>query len=143
MKNLRQPFLVAISLALVVLGALSQSRASFTSNQTNLSSVLSEGDSNSPTPTTSTCSPPSSGCGSNYYWNTSSCSCEPQAGTCAPPYNGCPSGTTFNSTTCQCVASTSCTQPSGGCGTNYYWNSTTCTCQAYSSCQPPSSGCGN
>src|SRR3989344_6833249 len=62
------------------------------------------------------CTEPSGGCGSGYYWNSSTCTCQ-----------------------------SSCSYPSGGCGDNYYWDSSTCSCKqssTTSSCSPPSSGCG-
>lgn len=89
------------------------------------------------------CSEPSGGCGSNYYWNTSNCSCQPQAGTCVPPYGGCPSNTTFNSSTCECVNSSSCNQPPGGCGSSNYWNSATCTCTPLPTATPTPSNSGS
>ena len=82
---------------------------------------------------TSWCQTPSSGCGSNSYWDYGSCSCRSSGSTSTytPTYSG--SGSTTGS----------CTYPSGGCGSGWFdWGS--CSCRTSSSTStgtytPPSS----
>lgn len=93
--------------------------------------------------TTSSCSPPSSGCPSNSTWDKGTC-------TCKPP---CPTGTSWNGGYCMndsappSGSTNSCQPPSTGCGTNKYWDYGSCVCRdqgSYpSSCAYPSGGCGS
>jgi len=98
------------------------------------------------------CQPPSSGCGTNYYWDYNSCVCKLSSTTCQGPSSGCGTNYFWDSSSCSCKSSTSeCHEPSSGCGTNYYWDSSSCSCRpkpttsptsTTTSCQEPSSGCG-
>ena len=95
-----------------------------------------------------TCTEPGGGCGTNYYWDQSTCSCiySPPA-SCTTPSDGCGTNYYWDSTACMCKPSTTtCTEPSGGCGTNWYWDSTSCMCKQITvttgACSPPTNGCG-
>ncbi len=90
---------------------------------------------------TSYCQPPSSGCGSNNYWDYGSCSCRSSSysegggysgsSSCSPPAGGCGSGW-FDSGTCSCKTASSqgCYNVSASsCGSGWYWDSGACTCR--------------
>lgn len=120
--------------------------------QTPHPEVLTEGTNNTPTPSpySTSCYPPTEGCGSNNYWDSNECKCR-EYKTCQPASSGCGSGSYWDSSSCSCRfdgTSSSCTPPQSGCGANDYWDYNSCSCKDYengytSSCSPPSSGCGN
>lgn len=91
----------------------------------------------------SSCTPPSTGCGSSSYWDYGSCSCRSSgsyysgSGTsyggssCSPPSGGCGSGW-FDYSSCSCKTSSSqgCYNVSASsCGSGWYFDSAACTCR--------------
>lgn len=91
------------------------------------------------------CQPPSTGCGSNSYWDYGSCSCRSSStynggsstytgsgASCSPPSGGCGSGW-FDSSSCSCkqASSQGCYNVSASsCGSGFYWDSSACTCRS-------------
>lgn len=104
------------------------------------------------------CQAPSSGCGSNSYWDYGTCSCRSSNtyyGGSGPSSNNscqgisCGGGTYLDYSTCSCkypygssggstsVGTTACVPPAGGCGSGWY-DSSSCSCR-----QASSQGCYN
>lgn len=92
------------------------------------------------------CTEPTGGCGGDSYWDPEACSCMPydNTSTCTEPTGGCGTGYHWDSGYCICTpdGSTQCSEPEGGCGTDHYWDSATCSCVYSGSCSEPSGGCG-
>ena len=99
----------------------------------------------------STCTPPSSGCGSDSYWDYGTCSCRSSSsyyGGSGPSSTNycqgisCSGGSYLDYSTCSCkysssssttsTGSSSCSPPAGGCGSGWF-DSGSCSCKTASS----------
>ena len=99
---------------------------------------------------TTSCTPPTAGCGYNYYWDSYSCMCKYYTTSCVPPSAGCGNNKYWDYSLCTCkdyISGTqSCAQPPAGCGYNYYWDTAACQCKPnpnVTTCIQPATSCSS